>query len=90
MVERRAGGAKSATWYREVSNYKAPFQITSMERLWDVTIHRLRMGYMCHWEIKQRQARECDHCNISPEQHLLRYILVCPTLIKNATEGIQM
>jgi len=43
-------------------------------------LHRLRLGYRCHWEIAERFPKECQRCHAIVEEPLLHYVLCCPVL----------
>ena len=43
-----------------------------------VTLHRLRLGYRCNWEISHRTDRDCAHCLRTTDLPLIHYVIECP------------
>ena len=70
----------SATWYRTVTEYEPVHIPKDMPRGTATAIHRLRLGYRCLWEIRERSESECKYCEELVELPLLHYLLQCPTL----------
>lgn len=73
-------GSSSSKWYRTVTEYNPITIPRSMKRKDATTLHRLRLGYRCHWEIEERVPRECRYCQTFVEEPLLHYVLACPIL----------
>ena len=70
----------TATWYQTVTDYDPIHISKDMPRGTATTIHRLRLGYRCTWEISERVERECQHCEELVELPLFHYLLQCPAL----------
>ena len=78
-----ARGSQSATWYREATSLRPLAVPASTNSRIRADLHRLRLGYPCHEEIK-RQLHSCQHCEEESGTPLLHYLLECP-----ATAGIR-
>ncbi len=68
-------GSDSITWHMLAAK-GLPFKGTTT-RNQQVAIHRLRLGYKCHWEIGVSKELDCPECNSSTSKPLLHYILEC-------------
>ncbi len=65
----------SITWHMLAAK-GLPFKGTTT-RNQQVAIHRLRLGYKCHWEIGVPKELDCPECNSSTSKTLSHYILEC-------------
>ncbi|XP_066989234.1 uncharacterized protein [Macrobrachium rosenbergii] len=67
----------SAKWYKWATDLVPPPIDRFTPRHLAVCIHRLRLGYKACWEIMEDGARPCEHCEETPQQALLHYLLEC-------------
>ncbi len=75
IYEGQQPGSDSITWHMLTAK-GLPFKGTTT-RNQQVSIHRLHLGYKCHWEIGVPKALDCPECNSSTSKPLLHYILEC-------------
>ena len=68
----------SASWYFNTTRYEPPCIPRSMPRKTAVIVHRLRLGYRCSWEIRERAVQDCSLCETPTDQPLWHYCLECP------------
>ena len=69
----------SAQWYRRATAYEPLGLTRDMKRSDEITLHRLRLGYPCYWEIVPDVAEDeccCKLCN-APNTSLQHYLAEC-------------
>ena len=69
-------GSPSANWYLIARNNRTPFP-SQLNRKTRNHLHRLRLGYRCHSEIKNTEE-ECAYCSELCTYPLLHWIQECP------------
>lgn len=72
-----AEGSRSCQWYRGVTDGKRLRIPRGTPRTLRVHLHRLRLGYVCNWRIRQQEVRPCAHCGVHQEEPLLHWVLQC-------------
>ncbi len=69
------GQSDSITWHNTASNnIMVP---KHLNRVQQVALNRLCLGYRCNWEIDRRVLRECPECSRPTQEPLLHYVLEC-------------
>ncbi|XP_068218943.1 uncharacterized protein [Palaemon carinicauda] len=71
-------GSRSATWYTSVTNLLPHNIPKSLNRKLTVIIFRLRLGYLCTWQLIDIEDRPCLYCDLpTGDQPLEHYLLHC-------------
>ena len=69
--------SRSTRWYQAATKGE-PTPVTAYTPRWLATvISRLRLGYLCNWEIIEGRERACQHCGQETGESLLHYLLDC-------------
>ncbi|XP_064087749.1 uncharacterized protein LOC135202331 [Macrobrachium nipponense] len=82
--------SRTSKWYVDVTNL-GPHDITKQTtRKLSIITHRLRLGYLCTWQMIGNEGRLCQYCDREAIQPLEHYLLDCPetqSLRSNLTEN---
>ncbi|XP_068223538.1 uncharacterized protein [Palaemon carinicauda] len=80
VLEAARWGSMSARWYTNVTGMD-PHDITrNTGRGLATVIHRLRLGYLCNWQVIGDEERPCKYCeDLTGEDPLEHYLLTCPS-----------
>ncbi|XP_068225280.1 uncharacterized protein [Palaemon carinicauda] len=71
-------GSRSAKWYTEVTNIIPHSMPKSLRRQLTTILFRLRLGYLCSWQIISIEDRPCPYCDLpTGTEPLEHYISTC-------------
>ncbi|XP_068241088.1 uncharacterized protein [Palaemon carinicauda] len=71
-------GSRSAKWYTEVTNIIPHSMPKSLRRQLTTILFRLRLGYLCSWQIISIEDRFCPYCDLpTGTEPLEHYLLTC-------------
>ena len=70
--------SRTAKWYVDVTNFR-PHDITMQSnRKISIITHRLRLGYLCTWQLIGNEDRPCQYCDQEVNRPLAHYLMDCP------------
>ena len=81
-------GSQSAKWYLAATKGEPPFADKKTPRQTQVSLHRLRLGYKCSWQMIGNDVMECTYCQEPAANPLEHYLLDCEVTqsLRNRTQ----